>query len=381
MLNDSQIKPLYIKSDTIKLWLLFILLLFLAGFRWDVGIDWGSYMGLGEHAATNERLEPANLAIKLLLFTNGFTDGGYWLWVMAFLILFFFFYSFWKYSAAPLLSAILFICLGPFFDSLNGVRQYTAIALFVYSWQFIFKKQCIRYLIVLGIGSLFHQSILLLLPFYWLSIIKYNKKVLITLCILFLPLSFISDSLLPKIITLFPQYSVYEEMRYAVSNNNVLSLLRIVFPLFLFTIIMQAYDSIVEDRYQRILCNLSIFSILVTVLFPSVALVIRLGFYFQAAFLFLIPILCRYMTRNNALAFKIICIGYGIGFVYFTQISKPIAKIWPFQLDFRLADANLLWILLLTFICSLLFIVITEKLFAKKESKNFHVNTLNTNRK
>ena len=380
MINNST-KPLYIKPDNISLWIIFIILLFFAGFRWDVGIDWSSYMVLGQHAATIERLEPANLAIKSLLYNNGFIDGGYWLWIMAFLILFFFFYSFQKYSVSPLLSAILFICLGPFFDSLNGVRQYTAIALFVFSWQFIFKKQLLRYLIVLGVGSLFHQSILFMIPFYWLSTIKYNKKILTILCILFIPLSFICDSLIPKIMTLFPQYSVYEDMSFALSNDNALSLLRMVFPLFLFFIIMKAYDFIKKDRTQLVICNLSIFFILITVLFPSVALAIRLAFYFQTACLFIIPILCRYMIKDNAIVFKTACIAYGIGFVYFTQISKPIANIWPFELDFRLADVNLLWILLLTLMCSLLFIVITEKLFRKKNSNNFIFDTLNTNSK
>ena len=368
MPNRLHINTLYVKPDTIKLWCLFVVLLFLAGFRWDVGIDWASYMGLGERAAFNMRIEPANLAIKLLLYRSGFTDGGYWLWIMAFLILFFFFYSFWKYSVAPLFSAVLFVCLGPFFDSLNGVRQYVAVALFVYSWQFIFKKQPVRYLIVLGVGALFHQSIIFMLPFYRLSTIKYNRRVLIILCAIFLPLSFVSDALLPRLMALFPQYSVYEDMSFAVGGGNVLSLLRMVFPLFLFVIIMKVYDSIIEDRVRRILCNLSIFSIFITVLFPSITLAIRIGFYFQMAFLFLIPLLCRYMTKENAFAFKMICVGYGIGFVYFTQISKPIAKIWPFQLDFRLMDGNLLWILLQTFLCVLLFLVVVQKLFVKKKS-------------
>ena len=349
-------KSVYIKPETVKLWSLFIVLLFFAGFRWDVGIDWASYMNLGEHAPSNERLEPANLLVKTYLYVHGYQDGGYWLWIMAFLILFFFFYSFWKFAAAPVFSAVLFVCLGPFFDSLNGVRQYAAIAIFVYSWLFIIRKQFGRYLIALIIGSFFHRSILFMIPIYWLVTLKYNKTILWLLCILFIPLSFVSDSLLPRLMSFFPQYALYEDMSFAVGNNNTLSLLRLVFPVFLFLLCIKLYDSLSKNRENLILCNLSFISILITILFPTVQIAIRIGFYFQAAFLFLIPVLSQYMKGRSALAFKAICIGYGLAFLYFTQFSKPVAKIWPFRLDFRLADSDLLLLLLTTLGGTLLYI-------------------------
>ena len=102
-------KELRIKKSSIHLWGIFVILLFFAGFRWDVGIDWGSYMGLGENIATIIKLEPANLAIKYGLLNCGYYDGGYWLWVMAFITLFFFFYAIEKISVMPIFSAILFI--------------------------------------------------------------------------------------------------------------------------------------------------------------------------------------------------------------------------------------------------------------------------------
>ena len=145
-------------------------------------------------------------------------------------------------------------------------------------------------------------------------------------------------------------------MSFAVGNNNTLSLLRLVFPVFLFLLCIKLYDPLSKDRQNLILCNLSFISILITILFPTVQMAIRIGFYFQAAFLFLIPVLSQYMKGRSALVFKAICIGYGLAFLYFTQFSKPIAKIWPFRLDFRLADSDLLLLLLTTLGGTLLFI-------------------------
>ena len=77
-------KELRIKKSSIHLWGIFVILLFFAGFRWDVGIDWGSYMGLGENIATIIKLEPANLAIKYGLLNCGYYDGdiGCGLWLL-----------------------------------------------------------------------------------------------------------------------------------------------------------------------------------------------------------------------------------------------------------------------------------------------------------
>lgn len=350
-----------IKVSTITLWSIFLLLLFLAGFRWDVGIDWANYMGIGENAAVSARIEPACLALKFVLYSKGFTDGGYWLWIMAFIILYFFFYSFWKFSISPVFSAALFVCLGIFFETLNGVRQYAAISLFIYSWQFIFRKQVVRYLIVILIGSLFHTSMLFMLPVYWIASIKYNKKFLAILCILCIPLSLLSSAIIPKIIGLFPQYTVYEDMEFAIAaNSNKLAYLRMLFPLFIFLISYPFYDKLSQNRYSRVICNLSITYIIITTLFPSIQLAIRIGYYFQPAFLFFIPILCSCQTIKNAILFKIITIVYSIGFVYTTMLSRPVSKIWPFKLDFRLADQDLLFILGIMWTFIYIFIFITR---------------------
>lgn len=362
-------KELRIKKSSIHLWGIFVILLFFAGFRWDVGIDWGSYMGLGENIATIIKLEPANLAIKYGLLNCGYYDGGYWLWVMAFITLFFFFYVIGKISVMPIFSAILFICLGPYFDSLNGVRQFLSISIFVYSWQFILKKQLFRFILTILVGALFHYSILLMLPAY-LVVHKINRSFLLFLCVISIPLSFFADEIASFMISLTNQYAVYGDTGFIAANSNMLARLRCIFPLFLFLISIRLYDRITSNRLDLMILNLSFVSIFVTLLFPSTTLMIRIGFYYQVAFIFLLPIICKYLDAKNAAILKVGTVLYGIFFLYFTQLSKPVAKIIPFKMDFRLADLSLLFILLFTLISLLIFILVMQFSFPKIKFKS-----------
>ncbi|MDR3365995.1 MAG: EpsG family protein [Prevotellaceae bacterium] len=347
-----------VKKTSIILWSLFVLLLFFSGFRWDVGIDWKSYVNSMQNEALLEHYEFGNLLIRNLLHSYGYVDGRYWLWVMALLTLFFFFYSIKQYSVNPAYSAILFICLGPYWDSLNGVRQFLSIALFAYSWQFLIHKQFIRYAITILVASCFHFSALMLLPIYFMARIKFRKKVLINLFMLTIPLSFFLPSVLSQIASLFSRYEVYATSKFIQSNPNVLSNLRCIFPTILFIVCMVLYDKLKEKNI--VFLNLSLIYIFLTMLFPNISLMIRIGFYFQVAFIFLIPLINQCVSRMNGQLFNVFVICYGSAFIFITQLSRPVSNIIPFELKFDLLGCSLLLILALAFACAGIFIKITH---------------------
>ncbi|MGJ8692045.1 MAG: EpsG family protein [Thalassotalea sp.] len=69
------------------------------------------------------------------------------------------------------LKTLSFVCLlfiGPYFFQLNGVRQAITIAIFSISVIFIIEKKPIPYLISIIIGFLFHKSMIVCLPLYFL---------------------------------------------------------------------------------------------------------------------------------------------------------------------------------------------------------------------
>ncbi|WP_415407161.1 EpsG family protein [Sulfurovum sp. CS9] len=71
-----------------------------------------------------------------------------------------------------------------FFWTMSGLRQSIAIVIFFYSIKFIIERNPIYYISSILIASLFHLSVLIMLPIYLLSKIKFNRKLFFILYVL-----------------------------------------------------------------------------------------------------------------------------------------------------------------------------------------------------
>lgn len=73
----------------------------------------------------------------------------------------------------------LFMANGFYFMSFSNVRYYFAIAMTMYSMKFLFEKKHAAFIIWICIGALFHMTILLVIPVYYVAYyLKWSKKTL-----------------------------------------------------------------------------------------------------------------------------------------------------------------------------------------------------------
>ncbi len=355
----------------IGVWFGFIVLMFFAGFRWDVGVDFMNYYSMyGENWLVNsvfvERAEIGNIGVKYLLSIFGFEDGHYWIWVMAFITLFFFFYSISCYARNVLFSIVLFVCLGYFFYSLNGIRQYCAISITMFAWQFLMKDKWMKYLITIFCASLFHTSAFVMLPFYLFRKCVFRKNMWIILCGICIPLSFVASYVVPSLVSLIPSYAVYEDMSFANASGKILSYARMVFPLTLFVLTMMVYDKLVENKTNRVIVNLALCAMLWTILFPNTPLMVRIGEYFQISYIFFIPLLCRTFNRNNGYLIGVYTVVFNLLFISVILFFRPGAKIIPYNLDFSIVGSGLWKILVVVWSVLFLFIRIV-RIYPRKQ--------------
>lgn len=93
-------------------------------------------------------------------------------------------YFFEKKTYLPM---IIYICVFQlYFYNLSAIRQSIASALFFYSSRYIVEKKMNKFIFLILLGSLFHKSLLLLLPIYFIykiEIYKSKKKIIILLFI------------------------------------------------------------------------------------------------------------------------------------------------------------------------------------------------------
>lgn len=146
--------------------LLFLVMTLFVGLRKEVGTDYESYSNLYDFQ--EDYLEAGFSYILLILNQYGFSEMWFFL-VMAAISYFFMclaventvlFRKKLVLVMLPLLS-LSFLC--------NGIRQGIAICIFLYAFHFIHNRKPFHYFLCIAFAFLFHKSILLVAPLYFLN--------------------------------------------------------------------------------------------------------------------------------------------------------------------------------------------------------------------
>ena len=78
--------------------------------------------------------------------------------------------------ALPLVALYIYICRFYTGRNMIQIRAGLAIAIMMCSLKYVYQKKLIKYLIMVYIGTLFHRSMLIFLPFYLVNYIHLKKK-------------------------------------------------------------------------------------------------------------------------------------------------------------------------------------------------------------
>jgi len=167
-----------------------VLIVFIAGIREvDEGIDYINYLRfynyilehgeIGKHFKANEigwdyfNLTFGKLGIPAGVFF-GLVSGVTW-----------FFFIKGSYRFQFLLPLMFFFVMagGFFFWTFSGLRQSISIMIFFYAIKFLAEKDPLRYVIWISIASLFHISVIIMLPLYFIKDVKFNRRLVAILYI------------------------------------------------------------------------------------------------------------------------------------------------------------------------------------------------------
>lgn len=157
-----------------------LLISFVVGFRYNVGVDWEGYTNdfdtfvkFPNLAYSDQYFEYAYFVINKIIANSGLSYE--WMFfTVAFISWFFVFKSVPKLLLPLFLTFIFFDEV--FFSSMNGVRQFAAISVWLFASKFIISKDLKKYLFFIVLASLFHTSALILIPFYFIPYHKLNKR-------------------------------------------------------------------------------------------------------------------------------------------------------------------------------------------------------------
>jgi hypothetical protein len=150
-------------------------LVLVSGLRWDTGIDHMNYywvytnihFGLETHVEIGFRL-----LCKLLLLVT--LDLSLLYFVCSLLTAAIMMAAIRRSSIDYFYSVFLYITMGFFFYSMNSIRHFLALAIFLFAFPYLKKRQFWRYLLCILIAASFQKFVLVAIPLYFLLPVKYK---------------------------------------------------------------------------------------------------------------------------------------------------------------------------------------------------------------
>ncbi len=218
----------------------------------------------------------------------------------------FFYKSIIENSDFPWMSLLIYVIGGMYIDSLNVVRQYVAISIFIYSLKYVRNKDFIKYLFLIIIASLFHNSAFMLIPAYWLLSSKPSLKRNIILLLIMISLMPVANMLFLKLISI-TKYSYYIDSSYG-SANPTYSELIISSILLIISILFSKQNK--NNINYNIYSNMTFLFFCTSLLSFKILLAYRLVMYFKISMIFLIPTIIKTTVKpkDKMLLFTVIVI-------------------------------------------------------------------------
>lgn len=161
--------------------LTFLVLVIVAGLRYGVGTDYFNYVALFPtyaREASSSILNFTEPAIKIFSYISLMLTDDY---VLMFLICSILTVglcvnTIYKATSNYTLVILLYIFLGEWHGSFNGIRQYLAMSLLFYGHKFVISRSFYKYLLIVILAAACHISALPMILLYFIPNIKLNFK-------------------------------------------------------------------------------------------------------------------------------------------------------------------------------------------------------------
>lgn len=302
-----------------------LMLLVLIGFRYiTVGVDTKTYVNafyrVVEGTTTIADMNWLSVGYMLILKLIGVFSKNYVLLncVIGLISLTFLYKSIWNSSKKPTLSLFIFICMNLYYQMFNQSRQLLAVCIVLYSFKYIKERNFKMYLLYTLLATSMHESAIIMLPFYFITDYKINKKNIFFYLVIIL-VAYFGFEYLERLILLTSYGKTYHGTDYFVSSKTSIINLVFRFCLMIF-ILIYSKKSIEDDTSNKYLINFSIFCTLLQILTVRLYILARLSTYFYAFYILSIPNTIASMEKskiNSLIKYGVIVMFILYHFVYF----------------------------------------------------------------
>ncbi len=271
---------------------LIIPVVLVSGLRYGISVDYIKIYESGFYRITKGNISQSDFEIGFRLLVKAcaaiMDEPWFMFLVVALITIVLFFQSAKKCSKSFILSVSLFFLMGIYFDTFNGIRQYIAVALFVYSYRYIQEKKFWKFIILMFIAGLFHTSAFFFIPAYWIHKVNINiPKWFIAILALFI----FSSQLTNLYIMLLSSLGKYNEyiIRNTLESNTSFSLSGLVVSIIACVPCILNEKKMRKNEEGKFLFNMVMIGIAIASISGVLPLAERILYYFKGIYLISIP--------------------------------------------------------------------------------------------
>lgn len=319
------------RSETINricLGAIFFLMFVVSAFRTGIGNDYERYVEF-VHLIEFDQVVPTeigfNLLVKLINGLSGFENAKLMFAIYAFVTILLFLVGMYRQSVDFPLTFFLFMTLGYYFQTMNTVRYYLALAIAFVCLRYVRKGQYVRFALLTLLGATFHKSLLVILPLYLIARIPWKKWMLAIGALFSISFVLFQDFYLQVVVFLYPSYRDTEYLEGGTSIPNILR----CFAVLVFGLIY--YKKCVEGNEEnRFYFQLNLGACVLYTCCSFLPIISRIGYYLTISHILFIPSVLKGIekeqTRIPAKVWRILIILAGCGyFALFLWKAKDVA--------------------------------------------------------
>ena len=322
--------------NVLSLLAIFTILFLLSALRMEVGNDYETYVDtfheiyVGGYVVT----EPLfNAVVKIIFELSGGENYLLVFAVFAFVTIWIFLKVMYEQTEDFFMSFFLFMTLGIYFRTFNTVRYYLVLAITLYSFRYIFRKEYVKFILLIVLAAFFHKSVLVVIPIYLIANMKWKKWYVAVLSIGAAGMMLFQEVIMKIALELYPSYkdTIYLQTESGLSGN-LMSILRCVAVLGLAWLCYQ--ESWKEDEKNRFYIKLNFLAVLLYLCGSFLPLVGRIGYYLITSQILLIPAILGSIKdeKKKKRIMAIVLIACGIYFFMFLRsANQPGVRVLPYK--------------------------------------------------
>lgn len=316
---------------------IFCILFLVMALRFDIGNDYRQYTQTAHEAYVGGYVVTEAGFNWLVRFLYWITGGEYYelvFAVFAFVTLAFFLKAFAGQSVNFAQTFFLFMMLGLYFQTFNTVRYYLALSVALFSMKYVLEKDYIKFVFWIFLAALFHKSVLLVIPAYWIATFEW-KRWQIVMGLAVSAACFLGKGFVLRLALIV--YPSYKNTIYLEGEWNWTGTLRVLAVLALYVWFCYTGCGTLSENARRELRfygQLNLLAFVTETFFSFLPVVTRISYYFGVSQLFLLPLILQNIEeqktrRGVEIVIFVVCILYFT--VFLLQAHQDGVGLLPYK--------------------------------------------------